>query len=456
MTSVSSASTAPPTTAGALLDEVVAGQRAGRAAGVTSVCSAHPLVLEAALAQARDDGAVALVEATSNQSDQFGGYTGMTPAGFRDLVHAIAQEVGFDVSRLVLGGDHLGPQRWREKGAQAAMDLAEGLVEAYVAAGYTKIHLDCSMACAGDPPALDDAVVAQRAARLAAVAERTALGTGGREAQEALRYVIGTEVPVPGGADHELGVITPTAPDAARATVAAHREAFAAAGVADASERVMALVVQPGVEFDHLRVVDYDRPAARALSAVFDHPAAGGVAPLLFEAHSTDYQSREALRALVVDHWGVLKVGPALTFALRETLFALARVAGELELEGPGGRPLPCLPDVVDAVMVEDPQWWKSYYGGDEREQRIARRYSYSDRLRYYWPQPRIAAASSALLEALSATAIPEPLLSAHLPAQHARVRSGALANDPHDLVVDGVRDVLRDYAHACHPEETP
>ena len=337
------------------------------------------------------------------------------------------------------------------------MDLAEGLVEAYVAAGYTKIHLDCSMACAGDPPALDDEVVARRAARLAAVAEAagaTLDAQRGREqdergagSQAALRYVIGTEVPVPGGADHALDVLVPTAPDAARATVAAHRAAFAAAGVPQAFDRVMALVVQPGVEFDHLRVVDYDRPAARALSAVFDDDSAGG--GLLFEAHSTDYQPRDALDALVADHWGVLKVGPGLTFALREAMFALAAIAGELGVAGSD------LPAVVDAVMVAEPRWWQGYYGGSEDEQRLARRYSYSDRLRYYWPHPRVAAAAEELLDALTATTVPEPLLSAHLPAQHAKVRSGSLTDDPRALVVDAVRDVLRDYAHACHPEET-
>ena len=64
------------------------------AAGVTSVCSAHPLVLRAAVEQAAADGGWVLVEATSNQVDQFGRYTGMSPADFRDLVHAVADQHG--------------------------------------------------------------------------------------------------------------------------------------------------------------------------------------------------------------------------------------------------------------------------------------------------------------------------------------------------------------------------
>src|SRR5437763_381125 len=74
-------------------------------------------------------------------------------------------------------------------------------------------------------------------------------------APAAVRYVIGTEVPVPGGAHETIDALTPTPPAAARATLDAHRAAFRAAGVEQAWDRVMALVVQPAVEFDHVHVV---------------------------------------------------------------------------------------------------------------------------------------------------------------------------------------------------------
>jgi D-tagatose-1,6-bisphosphate aldolase subunit GatZ/KbaZ len=422
------------------LDDVLARHRGGQAVGITSVCSASPLVLQAVCEQAVADDAAVLIEATSNQVDQFGGYTGMRPAEFRDLVYRIADKAGLPRERIVLGGDHLGPNTWQSLPAEAAMSRADDLVRAYTAAGYTKMHLDCSMACADDRLPLTDGVIAQRAARLAQVAEETAVGTFGRSN---LRYVIGTEVPVPGGAHEEIDALTPTSPEAARATVEAHRAAFARAGLGEAWDRVVALVVQPGVEFDAVRVIDYDRDRARALSRTAEDGS------LVFEAHSTDYQSVTNLAALVEDHWAILKVGPGLTFALREALFALAAIEAEIVPADQRSN----LPGVVDDVMVRRPEWWQGYYDGDPTAQRVARRYSYSDRLRYYWPDTQVSAAVERLIVNLRACPPPSALISAFLPGQYARVRAGALAADPVALALDRVRDVLRTYSTACMPE---
>src|SRR4051812_18817338 len=172
-----------------MLADTINRHKAGESVGVYSVCSAHPTVVEAAIAQAAHDGSYVLIEATSNQVDQFGGYTGMRPADFRELVHSIADQQGFPRDRIVLGGDHLGPNRWQKLPADQAMANADALVAAYVEAGYTKIHLDCSMSCAGDPVPLGDDLVASRSARLLRVAEQTARDCG-RQGEQL--YVIGT------------------------------------------------------------------------------------------------------------------------------------------------------------------------------------------------------------------------------------------------------------------------
>jgi D-tagatose-1,6-bisphosphate aldolase subunit GatZ/KbaZ len=422
--------------------EVVRRQKAGEPVGITSVCSAHPVVLRAAVAQAATDGTFTLIEATSNQVDQFGGYTGLRPKDFRDLVFGLADDERLPRERVLLGGDHLGPNTWRGLPAEEAMDRAEDLVAAYVGAGYSKIHLDCSMPCADDPEALSDEIVAARAVRLARVAENTAAGQAEGTGPV---YVVGTEVPVPGGAHHTIRSLTATSPEAAHATLAAHEKEFAAAGLEAAWERVIALVVQPAVEFDSTSVVDYRRGGTTDLRAVLDDQS-----HIVFEAHSTDYQTVEHLTELVEDHWAILKVGPGLTFALREAMFALAAIEGELI----DSKRRSNLPEVVDQTMLADPRWWRGYYSGGAASERLARRYSYSDRLRYYWPDNRIVAAVDVLFANLQAAEVPLPLLSAHLPRQYERVRAGVLTLTPLALAVDYVRDTLRDYALACTPTE--
>ncbi len=419
------------------LAAVVSRHRAGEPVGLTSVCSAHPLVLAATMQEAaRYDGPV-LVEATSNQVNQDGGYTGMCPSDFRELVHGSARDAGIEADRLLLGGDHLGPNPWRGRPAEEAMALAAELVRSYVAAGFTKLHLDCSMACADDAEPLSDGVVSRRAARLARLAEDAA-----SEGQE-LSYVIGTEVPVPGGAAEAIRELRVTSPPAARATLAAHREAFAHEGLSDAWTRVRGLVVQPGVEFDAWAVADYVPERTRELQRVLDDEPG-----IVFEAHSTDYQTPEHLTGLVRDHWAILKVGPGLTFALREVLFALTDIESELLPAQEQSR----LREVLERQMLAHPEHWASYYLGDAESQRLARAYSYSDRLRYYWPDPKVDEAVRRLIENLAGVSIPLPMLAQRLPLEYARVRAGALPVEPRALVCDHVSAVLRQYRAACEP----
>lgn len=442
-------------TAKSPLLETVLRHKSGEPVGVYSVCSAHPLVLEAAVLQVLEDGGYLLVEATSNQVDQFGGYTGMTPADFRKLVLNNAERYGLSEERIVFGGDHLGPNRWQKLPAEQAMAYAEGLVEAYVGAGFTKIHLDCSMPCADDRAPLGDEIVAGRAARLARKAEEAGEAReaatrphGNESARGAsqLLYVVGTEVPTPGGARETLEEVTPTSAEAAWATLARHEQAFAEVGLEDSWERVIALVVQPGVEFDHLHVIDYERSAAQELSSV-----ANEYSQLVFEAHSTDYQTIANLSALVEDHWAVLKVGPALTFALREALFALAAIEDEL-IGDDNTEERSELLAVIERRMLEEPSQWEKYYPGDQQTQRLLRRYSYSDRIRYYWSDPEVKDAQQRLLSNLEGRDIPPPLLSQNLPDQYTRICRGELPIEPTALVLDHIRDALRSYAQACIP----
>jgi len=418
------------------LDEIVRNQKLGKPCEVVSVCSSHPFVLKAAMARAVRTGTSVLVESTCNQVNQFGGYTGMTPADFAVYVATLARQTGLAPDKVLLGGDHLGPSVWQNEPAENAMQKSLDLVQAYVRAGYIKIHLDASMKLADDDPnvPLDVELSAQRAAYLAEAAEQavTSLGTA-----PAPRYVIGTEVPIPGGAQVHEDRLQVTSVENVRRTIEVTRAAFMRNKLDSAWERVQAVVVQPGVEFGDDFVLDYQPKAAADIVLFIETQP-----KMVFEAHSTDYQKRESLRQLIRDHFAILKVGPALTFAMREAVFALAWMEAELipasERSG--------LIDVLEQAMFRNPSYWQKYYHGSPQELAFARRFSLSDRSRYYWSDIHVQAAFRKLLANLSARPLPLALLSQFAPEQLLHIRDGLIANDPEAIILDRIDRVLDVY----------
>ncbi|WP_419807922.1 D-tagatose-bisphosphate aldolase, class II, non-catalytic subunit [Sphingomonas sp.] len=420
--------------------EVIRRHKAGERIGITSVCSAHPLVIEATLRHAlRRSVPLVLIEATSNQVNQDRGYTGMVPADFRAYVERIADRVGFPLDRLVLGGDHLGPNAWTSLPAETAMAKACILVADCVRAGFGKIHLDCSMSCADDPVPLPEEIIAERAARLCRAAEGAVSG-----AAAAPVYVIGTEVPVPGGAAEDLDDLVVTTPAAALATITMHRDLFAAADLGAAWERVIASVVQPGVEFDHDKVVDYRSGKTTSLTTAIE-----SVPGIVYEAHSTDYQTSQALAELVRDHFAILKVGPGVTFALREALWALDAIERETIPE-PSRAELRAV--VLDRMHAE-PGHWRKYYHATGPELDLQLQYSLSDRIRYYWPNAAIAAAQEHLFANLRAAPPPLAMISQYLPHAYAALRAGTATNDPAAIAMAHVSATLDAYHGACNPD---
>ena len=428
----------------ALLSDIVAAHTCNRQVGIYSICSAHPFVLEAGMQQALQDGSPLLIESTCNQVNQEGGYTGRTPADFRDYVQELADRSGLPRERLILGGDHLGPSPWRHEPVESAMAKARVLVRDCVLSGYTKIHLDASMKCADDPAGfpLKRSIVARRTAELCLAAEKAREGLPYDKAL--LCYVIGTEVPPPGGAQEGEDAPAVTEVEDVQETIELTREAFKRAGLRAAWERVLAVVVQPGVEYGDDSLFVYDRQAAARLSR-FIEP----FEKLVFEAHSTDYQSRDTLRMLVEDHFAILKVGPALTFAFREAVFALAMM--EIEwLSKCKETELSNIQQALDKAMLDNPAHWKPYYTGSNAYLQFARKYSFSDRARYYWPDAKVRRSLARLLDNLERHPVPPTLLSQFLPMQYERVRAGALPNAPRAYIHDKIRHVLADYAYAC------
>ena len=429
------------------LYQLIQRRRHGIPAGIGSFCTAHPLVLEACMEQTLQYGGDLLIEATANQVNQFGGYTGMCPADFRDLVFSIADTLDFPKNRIILGGDHLGPLVWKDLPEPDAMANAVELVRTFVSAGYQKIHLDTSMRLADDPldAPLTDETIARRGAILFQACE-TAFETLRQEHPDACPpvYIIGSEVPIPGGAQGPEDSLMITRPEALLRTVTAYRNAFAQHGWSHHMDRIIGIVVQPGVEFGNDDIHRYDRKAARSLTQ-----AAARLPGIVLEGHSTDYQPASLLREMVEDGIAILKVGPALTFSLREGLFALSRIECELIPESQQTH----LIEILDQLMANNPSHWEHHYFGTEQELRIKRRYSYSDRCRYYFSHPHFRSAVENLFHNLEKADIPMSLLHQYLPVQYYKVRDGQLPLNPRALVKDCVAELVSDYQYAVYPQ---
>ena len=171
----------------------------------------------------------------------------------------------------------------------------------------------------------------------------------------------------------------------------------------------------PAWKFSDDTVTEYDREKAKELVA-----ALPGYPGLAFEGHSTDYQTKECLRAMVLDGVRILKVGPALTFAAREGLFALEGIEKEL-CEGE----LSNFRGTLEGVMRGDDRYWKKYYHGAPREVAVKLAYSYSDRSRYYMGDRAVQDSARALYKNVNRAKPPLSLLRQYMPAQYDRVRRG-------------------------------
>lgn len=416
---------------------------AGRCGGVPAICSVRREVLEAAIELALSTGGPLLIEATANQVNPYGGYSGMTPAAFAAHIDRLVDAMGFPRHRLVLGADHLGPYAWRDQPAETAMQRALDLVRQCAAAGFQKIHLDTGFGCADDPPAdLPLEIAAERAAVLCRAAETASE----RLAPGASRplYVIGVEVPPPGGAleDPEALQVTPVAKlqDALRIYAAR----FRSAGLEAAWERVLAVVVQPGVEFGDDTVARYVSARAAALSRF--HARLPGI--MTYEVHSTDYQPPACLGQMVADHFTVVKAGPCLTNAFREAVFALARVESE-QLGRRRGVALSNIRTVLEAVMLENPVHWQAHYRGPAERRRFLRSHSQRDRIRYYWGHPAVARSLEVLLANLK-PGLPAEWVKAYLPEVDAAPPAEQCPLDPTTLIRRRVQLALAPYFDAC------
>lgn len=425
------------------LQLLINGQKNGLPLGMYSICSANSYVLDTCMENAKNNHGALLIEATSNQVNQLGGYTGLTPLEFAKWIKMLSEKNGLDWDKIILGGDHLGPTPWQTKSSAVAMKLSEELVYAYAAAGFQKIHLDASMLLLDDDHinGIDKGIVARRTAQLALAAEKAVKEN---DIKQWPLYIIGSDVPIAGGMQETEENLSVSQADEVQETLEETKKAFYLAGLQDAWERVIAVVVRTGVEFGDQSIFHYQSDKTKGLSLFIEHQPR-----IVYEAHSTDYQTADNLKQMVRDHFAILKVGPALTFAFREAVYSLAFIEKELSKINRVEKPSRII-EVLDDAMKNDPVFWIKYYKGDENEVEFARKFSLSDRSRYYWTKPQVKIALQLLLENLSEQDLPWSLVDQYFPCRELLSKYERKSKLPKFLISKNINKVISDYSFAC------
>ena len=430
------------------LKSIVANQKKGIHAGCYSACTANKWVIEAVLEKAKELDTFAVIEATANQVNQFGGYTGMNPQDYKDMVFQIAEKVGIDKNKIILGGDHLGPLVWQNEDPDTAMKYSCQLINDYVMAGYTKIHIDTSMRLLGDSltERLSDKTIAERSAVLHKQAEESFKNYKKHKPDaQAPVFIIGSEVPIPGGAEENEDSVAVTKTSDFVKTVETFEEVYKRNGLS--FDDVVAVVIQPGVEFADDSVCEYDREKAKELVTTLKNYNS-----LVFEGHSTDYQTKESLREMTEDGVGILKVGPALTFAYREAVFALELIEKELYKTKPYIR-LSNIKNTIENIMLDNPSNWEKHYHGSRTDIALSMDFSYSDRCRYYMADQRVEEAVDVLIDNINNAKIPLTLISQYMPTQYNHLRQEKNPVCAQWLIKDKIKDLIDDYIYATQTE---
>ena len=393
--------------------------------GIYSICSSNEFVLNTAIEFAKEKNDFLLLEATCHQVNQFGGYTGLTPQKYREFINKLVKKYDFPKSKLILGGDHLGPDPWKHLPSHQAMNYAEELIKSYVDAGFRKIHIDCSMPLGDDPEKLSIFTIAEREARLYEVAEKQA-----QKSDINLVYVVGTEVPVAGGGERQADVTTLNELEESFKSIQKHFP-----NSSEALKKIIAFVVRLGISFNDRTIYEYNSYKVKNILEFFRKNN------LFIEAHSTDYQTQYSLKKMVEDGIRILKVGPSLTSRFRRAVFLLTLIEEEIIEKNKRSN----LINTILHVMKSNPKNWEKYYNIFDKNIDIKLKYSFLDRIRYYWNNPRLKQSLNVLLKNLDNN-IPLELLYQFFPLAFELIRLGKLKNDPKEIIKLEIKKELEKY----------
>lgn len=153
---------------------------------------------------------------------------------------------------------------------------------------------------------------------------------------------------------------------------------------------------------------------------------------------------------MVEDGFSILKVGPALTFGFREGAFALNNIEDEL-FKYNSSVELSKFIDILDFSMAKYPKEWEKHHSGTSEKVRLERRYSMSDRCRYYIPREEVNYSLEKMLENLGSVEIPITVVSQFMHNQYKNIRDGEMELTAVNLLKDRIGEYIDNYIYAVN-----
>jgi D-tagatose-1,6-bisphosphate aldolase subunit GatZ/KbaZ len=327
-----------------------------------SFCTSNFLVLKILIKFCKKKKLPLLIETTSNQVNQFGGYTNLTPKKFIKKILLDLKKEKFNRKLFFYGGDHLGPLPWQKFGQLKSLERSKKLIKSYIDSGAQKIHIDTSIKLRHDKN-FSKKEILKRTQNL--------FNNLNLDKINNIFFVFGTEVPFAGG-----GI--------KKNQSAAKFSAKSAINESDFVKKLLlkkfnynkyfALVIDTNMEFFDRKII---KPNLKNLTEIVKYSKKKN---FYFEAHSTDYQSLNTLKKLVKNNFKFLKVGPELTHYLLKSLFLMEQFENEHILK----KNRSFFKQKLINEVLSNKTHWEKYY--NEKDSTVVEKILKGklDRARYY------------------------------------------------------------------------
>jgi D-tagatose-1,6-bisphosphate aldolase subunit GatZ/KbaZ len=389
----------------------------GERIGIISLDALHPIVVEAYLLSALEDGFPAVIEVGAHSFSD----NRTTPSAFTNNINQIAEKVEFPLDQLIFSAYDLNLLVQMDTADQNEQKKISHIISEIIEGGFGIFGLNASGANFGE---------------LIRTIEKSVSENLG--AHKPL-YVI--DLP---GAQADPGRGSFSDPAENDAKIPHLIEEMLVDCEPNIKERILAVRMSLGRGHDGETVFPFSKHVFSDI-----HARLKAVFPNLLGAGHIDHQPQSILSELVKAHFGYMRVGSELTYTMREAIFSLAMMENE-SMQGKPGVYLSNLMVELDKAMQFSPDRWSAYYPGNGFEQLLARKYSLYDRSRFFWDDEEVQEAWARLVQNFKSYPVPVTVLRQFMPDQYAHLVSGEIQNTPETLVLDKLQDILRRYSTAC------